>query len=379
MIKDHFKKHLTVTISDYNGTRQFRLNLFFKKFFLSFLIIFLTAFTLSVFLVIWFNGQLASLNVAKAEETKKFEGVLNKYENDNKLLKEINQDLERNLTTKSLQLSSVNDILGDMEKIIGTSNLDEPTTLNTRDSQEFSLTKKAEALKLNITEKKFLLELIPSGSPVPTNKVSISSRYGSRKHPIHKRNELHKGVDFRGNASIPLLATADGVVNYAQFNYGGFGNLVRIRHGFGFSTLYAHMSKIKVKYGKVVKKGDILGYIGNTGRSTGYHTHYEVHYLGKAINNNSIIRWNLQSYDKVFSQVKKSTSRAVAWDDISNMVHLYVNSLKKIFDKEREENNDAGNILNFIDGGGLISADKEVLPNYDEDQAEALTNFIFAK
>lgn len=114
---------------------------------------------------------------------------------------------------------------------------------------------------------------IPLGAP---HSGSLSSRFGVRPNPFSGRDsERHNGLDFRGNIGDPIRATADGLVILAA-SQSGYGNVVKIRHGYGYQTLYAHMSAIDVKNGQTVKAGDVLGKVGNTGRSTGPHLHYEV-------------------------------------------------------------------------------------------------------
>lgn len=113
-------------------------------------------------------------------------------------------------------------------------------------------------------------------TPVGTGDFSVpasgqlSSRYGSR----WGRN--HDGIDFSANEGTPIYAADNGTVIYSQFNDGGYGNLIEIDHANGYSTYYAHCSKLAVKEGDVVAKGDLIGYVGNTGRSTGSHLHFEV-------------------------------------------------------------------------------------------------------
>ncbi len=94
---------------------------------------------------------------------------------------------------------------------------------------------------------------------------------------------MHNGMDFTANTGTPIYATGDGVVVKASRG-SGFGNVVYIDHGFGYQTRYAHMNKFNTKKGKKVKRGDIIGYVGNTGLSSGPHLHYEVHKNGKVIN-----------------------------------------------------------------------------------------------
>lgn len=114
---------------------------------------------------------------------------------------------------------------------------------------------------------------IPLGIP---HTGSLSSRFGPRANPFSGRgSEFHHGLDFRGNIGEPIRATADGKVILAGYQ-NGYGNVVKIQHGFGYQTLYGHMSAIDVKNGQTIKAGDVVGKLGNTGRSTGPHLHYEV-------------------------------------------------------------------------------------------------------
>jgi murein DD-endopeptidase MepM/ murein hydrolase activator NlpD len=122
----------------------------------------------------------------------------------------------------------------------------------------------------------------PSGKPV-AGAASISSEFGLRPNPFGMRGyEMHEGVDFAGPVGKPILATAEGVVVRADYN-GGYGNHVRIDHGYNYETLYAHLSELEVDIGDRVKRGDIVGYLGSTGRSSGPHLHYGVYRNGQAV------------------------------------------------------------------------------------------------
>ena len=116
-------------------------------------------------------------------------------------------------------------------------------------------------------------------APVPG---AISSRYGMRRHPILGYRRMHSGVDFRARSGTPIYAATDGVVNYAGRN-GGYGNFVRLRHPGNLSTGYAHMSRIAVRNGQAVRRGQVIGYVGSTGLSTGPHLHYEMYRGGQKI------------------------------------------------------------------------------------------------
>ena len=95
---------------------------------------------------------------------------------------------------------------------------------------------------------------------------------------------MHTGIDFPAKTGVPIYSTGDGKVVKIQYKKNGYGNNIIIDHGFGYKTLYAHMSKIRVKLGQKIKKGGIIGFVGNTGNSTGPHLHYEVIYNNKKIN-----------------------------------------------------------------------------------------------
>lgn len=149
----------------------------------------------------------------------------------------LEKDLERMVRQSELQLKSYSDILGILEK-----------------------------------EKK-VRDSTPSIRPMKGG--FLSSRFGRRMNPFTGRIARHVGVDYRARTGTPVMSTADGVVTMAK-KKGSFGLVIEVNHGNGFKTRYAHLSKILVKRGKRVKRGEIIGLVGNSGRSTGSHLHYEV-------------------------------------------------------------------------------------------------------
>lgn len=122
---------------------------------------------------------------------------------------------------------------------------------------------------------------VPSINPVEVMK--FSSGFGYRNAPTRGASRNHKGIDIPGPVGTPIYATADGVIGRAQW-LGGYGKYVEINHGNAVQTRYGHLSAMNVVSGQSVRKGDILGYMGSTGRSTGSHLHYEVRIAGEAIN-----------------------------------------------------------------------------------------------
>ena len=130
-----------------------------------------------------------------------------------------------------------------------------------------------------------MLASIPAIQPVSNKNLSrMASGYGYRIHPIYKTRKLHAGMDFSAKTGTEIYATGDGVISKVRRSKRGYGNHVKINHGFGYETLYAHMSKYIVKRGQKVKRGEVIGYVGNTGTSVAPHLHYEVHKDKRRIN-----------------------------------------------------------------------------------------------
>ncbi len=141
-----------------------------------------------------------------------------------------------------------------------------------------------EILKL-AKEKEKLLVAIPAIQPVKNEDLKqMASGFGYRSDPFTKIRKFHAGMDFSAKTGTPIYATGDGVVDRADNTASGYGNHIVIRHGFGYETLYGHLSKYKVRAGQRVKRGDVIGYVGSTGRSEAPHLHYEVHKNGEVVN-----------------------------------------------------------------------------------------------
>ncbi|MCG8339731.1 MAG: M23 family metallopeptidase [Cytophagales bacterium] len=133
-----------------------------------------------------------------------------------------------------------------------------------------------EILKLAKNRAKFLA-CLPAIQPISKDGLKrLTDGFGMRIHPICKIPKMHYGLDFAAPRGTPVYATGDGVVKLVKTNMGGHGNQVEINHGYGYTTKYAHLASFSVKVGQKVKRGQCIGYVGNTGVSTGPHLHYEV-------------------------------------------------------------------------------------------------------
>jgi len=136
-----------------------------------------------------------------------------------------------------------------------------------------------EGLRVALAERQAYMAACPSIWPV---RGIITSRFGWRRSPIGWGREYHKGLDIAGRYGIPIVATGEGRVTSAGWK-GNYGRTVIIKHNYGFTTLYGHCSRLAVSVGQQVKKGQVIGYVGSTGRSTGPHVHYEVHVNGRPV------------------------------------------------------------------------------------------------
>lgn len=135
-----------------------------------------------------------------------------------------------------------------------------------------------------VKDKEKLLAHTPAIQPVSNKDLNrIASGFGYRIDPVYKTVKFHAGLDFSAPQGTPIYATADGNVNIAGSTGNGYGNHVVINHGYGYETLYGHMVRVKVRRGQSVKRGEVIGWVGSTGKSTGPHCHYEVHKNGQKI------------------------------------------------------------------------------------------------
>ena len=142
-----------------------------------------------------------------------------------------------------------------------------------------------EDLYIKAVENQKLLACKPSIHPIsPADPFWLTSTFGYRSDPFTKRRTAHFGIDLAGPYGIPIHATGDGVITTSHYNRHGYGKEIVVDHGFGYSTRFAHLQELLVKPGDKVYRGQVIGLMGSTGRSTGPHLHYEVRYQNKAVN-----------------------------------------------------------------------------------------------
>lgn len=277
------KNKLYITITDFRGVKCYSFNKVIKKY-------------LAGVLCLFFSG-IAVLGIMTFILKKKLEEY-EYYKIENTKLQAQVENNRNELEAKNIELENINEKIEEIEKIIGEesyTSLEEEKISSVKEEIDFS--------KISLSERKYLLQLIPNGNPVIPFK-GYTSKFGGRFHPILEKRKFHYGLDFAAPIGTTIVAPADGVVEFAGYNRGGFGNLVILSHNYGFKTYFAHMSKIDVAVGDFVYKGEILGKSGNTGRSSGPHLHYEIHHLGKRVNPEDFARWELKNYNELFEREK---------------------------------------------------------------------------
>jgi murein DD-endopeptidase MepM/ murein hydrolase activator NlpD len=189
------------------------------------------------------------------------------------------------VTGRKFDVYYENDSINDYSGLVKETN-QRISKLDNKMSYEFNSLNK---LVIKASNHQEMLTHIPAIQPIDNKDLrKTASGWGFRIHPVYKIRKFHYGIDFTARSGTPIYATGDGKIQYvipsSSKSSQGYGNLIIIEHGWYYRTLYAHMSKFNVKVGDQVKRGDIIGYVGNTGISTGPHLHYEVIYHGRKVN-----------------------------------------------------------------------------------------------
>ncbi|WP_295891940.1 M23 family metallopeptidase [uncultured Vibrio sp.] len=224
-------------------------------------------------------------------------------------LQELKLSLESDLLVREERMNSVSDRLGDLEKVLGMSDLEAEGELESR----------LDTAAITSSVRMVMLTQIPSGPPV--HNARISSGYGKRIHPVTGVVKTHRGQDFAVNTGTPVYAPADGVVEVTRPSNKGSGNFLRLQHSYGFTSSYSHLNKFLVKSGDFVQKGDLIAHSGNSGLSSGPHLHYEVRFVGRALDPRPFVDWGVDDFETIFSKV-----RGIRWESLVNKVELRVSS-----------------------------------------------------
>ncbi|BCL71033.1 putative Peptidase M23 [Vibrio nigripulchritudo SFn27] len=227
-----------------------------------------------------------------------------------------NHSLTQELEEKKGEILTLGKRVNDVESVLG---ITQETSVV--DYAELSLEQRIDAAAIDSAVRATMFRLLPNDSPVIYQR--ISSSYGYRKNPITGKRHRHLGIDLTCQRGEQVLAPADGVVELRRPSREGYGNLLKLRHAFGFMTSYAHLQSFKVRSGQFVKKGDVVATCGNSGNSTGPHLHYEVRFLGRTLNPKHFMDWTPDSFDTLFEK-ERSIKWASLVDVMSNVVKLQV-------------------------------------------------------
>lgn len=282
-------KHFTVTIHDDNGVRQFNLHKLVKKALYYAAIFLLTLTMIATGTILYLNDSVDKIQEKKDGVEKAYKGLQSQ---NNKLMASM-EETQISLDTKKEELEELSDSLSEIEQMIGLKPINEE-----------SLAERVSLAKLSSSQRLSLLHLIPSGTPIEYH--GITSKFGYRVHPTLNRREFHRGTDLKAKMNTPIYATADAIVEWAGFHKSsGYGNLIILEHVYGFKSYFGHLNKIVIKSGQFVKKGQLIGYTGNTGMSNGPHLHYEIRFIHRVLNPYYFIKWTQKNYNEIFEKEKK--------------------------------------------------------------------------
>ncbi|OZB42904.1 MAG: peptidase M23 [Alishewanella sp. 34-51-39] len=292
------KDRIIISVSSVHGTRHFNISNIVKRNAVIGLWVVLFSVLITAALI---NYLLHTVDSAKAEQQLLAEQT-SVLQQQLAQLTDTRDTLEQELTLKQDEMALVSQRLEEIELSLGLEH-----------SQQQGLENRLDIATVTSSARMAMLQLVPNGSPLEFDKRS--SRYGVRTHPILGKRQHHNGIDLTAPRGTPIYAPADGVVELVRKSNSGYGNLLKIRHAFGFATLYAHLHDFKVTSGTFVHKGQLIATSGNTGSSTAPHLHYEIHFLDRSLNPQHFVDWDSGNFDLIFEK-----ERNVRWDSLVSML-----------------------------------------------------------
>ncbi|MEA2027960.1 MAG: M23 family metallopeptidase [Campylobacterota bacterium] len=299
-------KHI-ITIHGKDGIRQITMGYIAKKIFIYLLLFIILIGVATVGYTKYLENVVLELDNKKAEVEARY----NTLNVEHKALLSKIEKLKSNSKTLQTQISSLGEELENTKNILGISD------------EGFKLDDTIDYSKLSIAEKEVIMNFVPNGKPMQGRRYS--SGFGWRTHPIYGRKIFHRGLDISAPIGTKVKATANGIVETIRYNDGsGYGNLVIIKHNYGFKSAYAHLNSMSVKVGDYVTKGQVIAKSGNSGRSTGPHLHYEVRYLDKILNPKIFITWN----EKNFVDTIKKENR-VQWHSLIKATKTTIHTVQQ--------------------------------------------------
>jgi murein DD-endopeptidase MepM/ murein hydrolase activator NlpD len=300
-------KKLIITLSSARGARQLALHVAVVRLVAGVVLVAMLALLGGVVLVGWLGKTVGTLQAEIATYEARKEAAIADYQ---RALEAQNQQV---LTLSELLRSKAGEV-------------DQLQSAYSRLAGEFDLPfevgkglpgETLDQVDVTLAERRVMLGRIPSGFPVQD--FTFSDGFGWRTHPVTGQRKHHDGADLSAPAGTPVYAPADGVVIFSGYDHSGYGNLLVIAHGYGFSSAYGHLQKSDVRVGEVVFRGQQIARVGNSGSSTGPHLHYEVRFLEQPLNPRPFMDWN----ERDFSSIAHSV-RNVPWASLAELVHQEV-------------------------------------------------------
>lgn len=326
--------NIRIAVSHANGSRHYVMSPWLKKALLIFLVVLVAGIVSSIAAIYYLNHRsetaeqtLQNMTEQSSELVGQLETLKQKRQQLEQLISNKEEEYAQTIEDKDNQLDYLTKRVSTVEEVLG---------LEKEADSDAPLAQRLDVAAINSAVRSTMLQLIPSGQPIESYRRS--SGYGSRTHPVTGNKKFHLGLDLTADIGTPVYAPADGVVEYKRpSRKKGYGNMLKIDHAFGFMTLYAHLDKFNVNTGNFVKKGDLIGWSGNTGLSTGPHLHYEVRFLSRALDPRRFIAWTPDNFESLFEEEKK-----VNWASlvkiIENMVATQVQLASEVSSQfERQE------------------------------------------
>ncbi|ELL7087447.1 peptidoglycan DD-metalloendopeptidase family protein [Vibrio fluvialis] len=297
------KENVIVSVSSIHGTRHFHIGKWFRHCLKGFGYVLLAGAVAAGGVIYYLVGEV---DFAKLKQ-QELESQSTSLNEEVASLKELKDNLENDLLEREEKMQIVSDRLGDLEKVLGV------------EDSGAELESRLDTAAITSSVRMVMLTQIPSGAPV--HNARISSGYGKRVHPVTGQVKFHRGQDFAVNTGTPVYAPADGVVEVTRASSKGSGNFLRLQHSYGFTSSYSHLQKFAVKSGYFIQKGDLIGYSGNSGLSSGPHLHYEIRFVGRSLDPRPFVDWGVNDFESIFTKV-----RGIRWESLVNKVELRVSA-----------------------------------------------------
>ncbi|WP_117235108.1 M23 family metallopeptidase [Vibrio maerlii] len=293
------KDRVVISISSAKGTKEFNLSKWVARSLRGLGVAVFSGLVGAGVSIYYLMDEVDFAKNKQVELESKSNSLIEEVEN----LQELKVNLETDLLEREERITFVSDRLGELERVLGFE----------VDEVGEELESRLDAAAITSSVRTVMLTQIPNGAPVMDS--YISSGFGKRKHPVSGKFRMHRGTDFGVNIGTPIYAPADGVIEVTRPSNKGSGNYLRMQHSYGFTSSYSHLQKFAVKSGDFVRKGDLIAYSGNSGLSSGPHLHYEIRFVGRALNPYDFIKWDMDNFETIFAKVK-----TVHWDSLVNRV-----------------------------------------------------------